>query len=217
MFSWACFSPSPQHWVVLPDWPCLDYKRQGDGHHIGSWPLSHSIGHSSTDQLDWPVGVRRRGGGSVMIFSVSFRYTRAQQDNSHVSACQLERSVHGSILLRGNSVATVTHVVFGCIKCFKMCAFLWQIWNLNPARNGSKSAVYILGVKGPLNPTCSLKSVHFLVITLSRLNAVCYHKELMALSAADCCRHHHCHLVNGGLWSACFKFNASLLLRHKNC
>ncbi len=164
MFSWACFSPSSQHWVVLPDWPCLDYKRQSERHLIGSWPLSHCIGHSSTGQLDWPVGVCRRGGGSVMIFSVSFRYTRAQQDNSHVSACQLERSVHGSILLRGNSVATVTRVVFGRIKCM----LFW---------NGSKSAVHILGVKGPLNPTCSLKYVHFLVITLSRLNAVCYHSS----------------------------------------
>lgn len=74
------FSPSLQHWAVLPDWPCLDYNHQGDGHLIGSWPLSHCIGHSSTGQLDGPAGVCSHGGGSVMIFSVSVRYTRAQQD-----------------------------------------------------------------------------------------------------------------------------------------
>lgn len=192
-----------QHWVVLPDWTCLDYNHQGDGHLIGSWPLSHCIGHSSTGQLDWPAGVRGCGGGSVMIFSVSFHYTRAQQDNSHVSACQLERSMHDS---RGDSVATVTNYAFGYIKCFKMHAYMWQIWNLNPAMNETKSSVHSFNVKGPLNPTCSLKSVHFLVITLSWLNAVYYYRELMALSATDCCRHHHCHLVSGGLWSACFNF-----------
>lgn len=68
------------------------------------------------------------------------------------------------------------HIVFGCIKCFKKYAFLWHMKS-ESAMNGSKSAVHILAVKGPLNPTCSLKSVHFLVITLSRLN-VCYYREL---------------------------------------
>ncbi len=147
----------------------------------------------------------------MIIFSFSFRYTRAQQYNSHVSACQLEQSLHSSILLRGNSVATVTHCFWMHNMLQKVCFFVTDIKS-ESAMNGSKSAVHILGVKGPLNPTCSLKSVHFLVITLSRLN-VCYYRELMALSAADCCRYHHCHLVNWGMWLACFKFNASLLLR----
>lgn len=130
MFSWACFSPSPQHWVVLPYWPCLDYKRQGDGHLIGSWPLSHCIGHSSTGQLDWHVGVRRRGGGSVMIFLVSFRYTRAQQDNSHVSACQLERSLHGSILLRKLSGYSYTCCFWMHKMLQNVCFFCdrYEIW-----------------------------------------------------------------------------------------
>lgn len=70
--------------------------------------LSFCIGHSSTGQLVWSAGVWGRGGGSVMIFSVSFRYTRAQITCIH---CQLERCMHNVILLRRNSVAMVTNVV----------------------------------------------------------------------------------------------------------
>lgn len=104
-----------QHWVVLPDWLCLDYNHQGDGHLIGSWPLSLCIGHSSTGQLDWPAGVRGRGGGSVMIFSVSFRYTSGQQHNSH--ACTAN----------WNNPCTMSYYWEETLGC----GYKWVFWTYN--------------------------------------------------------------------------------------